>query len=88
MSAARQLTTPTRIRLYLNDDMLAAWKLIIAEGAWGYFNTSSLAETLRHAGWPGDIRVYNARHTTWITAVERNAEMADVQTRSGKRRRA
>jgi integrase len=69
--------------LYLNDDMLAAWTLFIEANAWGYYNTSSFAVTLRHAGWPGHIRPYNARHTTWITATERGADMADVQMGAG-----
>lgn len=69
--------------LYLNDDMLAAWRLFIEAKAWGKYNTSSFVETIRAAGWPAHVRPYNARHTTWITAVERGVDMADVQMGAG-----
>lgn len=69
--------------LYLNDDMLAAWQLFIDAKAWGKYNTSSFVETIRHAGWPEGIRPYQARHSTWIMAVERGADMADVQMGAG-----
>ncbi len=69
--------------VYLNDDMLAAWRLFIEAHAWGRFSTSAYAKVLRRAGWPAGVRPYNARHTTWITAVERGADMADVQVGAG-----
>lgn len=69
--------------VYLNDDMLAAWQLFIEQDAWGTYNTGQFANTLRAAGWPSHIRPYQARHTTWIMAVERGADMADVQVGAG-----
>lgn len=69
--------------LYLNDDMLAAWQLFVDAKAWGKYNTSSFGRAIREAGWPADVRPYNARHTTWIMATERGADMADVQTGAG-----
>ncbi len=63
--------------VYLNDDMLAAWRLFIAADAWGKYNHGNFARVVRAAGWPASVRVYNARHSTWITAVERGADMAD-----------
>lgn len=69
--------------LYLNDDMLAAWRLFVEAKAWGRYSTSALAKTLRSAGWPSGLRVYQVRHTTWIMAVERGADMADVQIGAG-----
>lgn len=69
--------------LYLNDDMLAAWTLFAAADAWGDFSVSSYAKVLRRAGWPAGVRPYNARHSTWIAAVERGADMADVQVGAG-----
>lgn len=69
--------------IYLNDDMLEAWKLFIAANAWGEYSTSSYACAIRAAGWPADVRPYNARHTAWIMAVERGADMADVQLGAG-----
>lgn len=69
--------------LYLNDDMLAAWDLFIAAEAWGEFSTNSFARTLRGAGWPKGVRPYNLRHTTWITASERGADLSDIQAGAG-----
>lgn len=69
--------------LYLNDDMLAAWRLFSHAQAWGAFNISSFGDTLRRAGWPKDVRLYNLRHTTLIEAIERGGDMADVQTFAG-----
>jgi len=69
--------------LYLNEDMLAAWRLFVDAHAWGRYSTSAFANTIRAAGWPADVRPYQARHTTWITAVERGADMADVQVGAG-----
>lgn len=69
--------------LYLNDDMLAAWRLFAEAEAWGDFNTNSMARSLRRAGWPKGVKPYNLRHTTWITASERGADLADVQVGAG-----
>ncbi len=69
--------------LYLNDDMLAAWTLFAEADAWGTYSTSSFVKVLRRAGWPAGVRPYNVRHTTWIMAVERGADMADVQVGAG-----
>lgn len=71
--------------VYLNEDMLAAWRLFIEAQAWGTYNTGQFANTLRSAGWPPHVRPYQARHTTWIEAVERGADMADVQVGAGHR---
>jgi hypothetical protein len=65
--------------------MRAAWELFIAANAWGPFNTHSFARRLRNAGWPEQVRVYNLRHTTWITASERGADLADIQAGAGHR---
>lgn len=69
--------------LYLNDDMRAAWELFIQAEAWGLYNTNSFARTLRAAGWPKGVRPYNLRHTTWILASERGADLSDVQAGAG-----
>lgn len=50
------------IELYLNDDMVAAWETFIAAGAWGDFKSEEYAKQLRAAGWPADLRPYNAKH--------------------------
>jgi integrase len=69
--------------LYLNDDMLAAWKLFADADAWGSFSTNSLLRCLERAGWPKGVRAYNLRHTTWITASERGADLADIPAGAG-----
>lgn len=69
--------------LYLNDDMLAAWTLFLEADAWGEYNTGSFAVTIRRCGWPSDVRPYNARHSTWITASERGADLADIAAGAG-----
>lgn len=51
------------IELWLNADMVAAWEAFIAADAWGDFNSTEYAKVLRAAGWPADIKPYNAKHT-------------------------
>jgi integrase len=69
--------------LYLNDDMLAAWKLFAEVDAWGEYGTSAFAKTIRRCGWPEGVRPYNARHSTWIEAAERGADLADIAAGAG-----
>ncbi len=69
--------------VYLNDDQLAAWQLFILAKAWGPYNTGSFANTIRAAGWPAEVRPYQARHTMWITASERGADLADIAAGAG-----
>lgn len=69
--------------VYLNHDMLEAWKLFKKADAWGPYNHGSFARTIRAAGWPEHIRPYQARHTTWITARERGVPLHDVATGAG-----
>ena len=69
--------------VYLNDDMRAAWALFIEAKAWGPYNHGAFARTLRQAGWPVGVRLYQARHTTWMTASERGIDLADIATGAG-----
>jgi integrase len=71
--------------LYLNDDMLAAWVLFAEADAWGPYNHGAFARTVRAAGWPEDVPVYQARHNTWIAASERGADLADISAGAGHR---
>lgn len=72
--------------LYLNDDMLEAWRVFAAAEAWGPFNTGSMAEVLRRAGWPSMkdergryvSRPYHLRHSVGIEISERGIDLADV----------
>ncbi|HYE87392.1 MAG TPA: hypothetical protein VEA16_13615 [Vicinamibacterales bacterium] len=69
--------------VYLNDDMLAAWQLFVAADAWGAFNHASFARVIRNAGWPQDVRPYQARHTMWITARERGVPLDVIADGAG-----
>lgn len=73
--------------LYLNDDMLAAWRLFVEADAWGPFSTNSFARVLRTAGWPTGLRPYQARHTLGITMSERGVDLDDVGAQLGHKRR-
>ncbi len=64
--------------IYLNADMLAAWRLFFAAAAWGKVDTSKQADKLHAAGWPRDIRPYNARHAVAFAAMENGADISDV----------
>ena len=65
--------------VYLNDDMLAAWRVFCECEAWGTFRTGSYGRTLRAHGWPNGIRPYNLRHTIGITLSESGIDLADIQ---------
>lgn len=69
--------------VYLNDDMLEAWKLFVAERAWGDYNTGQFANTIRSAGWPEGVRPYQARHNMWITASEMGIDLEDISIGAG-----
>lgn len=68
--------------IYLNDEMLIAWQAFIDAKAWGQF-PDHFPRRLRIAGWPEGVRVYNLRHTVWIAASERGADLADIQAGAG-----
>lgn len=59
--------------------MRAAWRAFVDADAFGPFDTSRLAKILRRAGWPAEVRPYNAKHSIGIELAERGADMADIQ---------
>ncbi len=65
--------------VYLNRDMVAAWRLFTIAHAWGTYDTSQHAKLLRRCGWPKSIRPYNARHAIAFAALEAGADLGDVQ---------
>ncbi len=69
--------------VFLNDDMLAAWRLFIATDAWGPYNHGNFGRVLRRAGWPAGVAPYQARHSTWITASELGIDLADISVGAG-----
>lgn len=64
--------------LFLNDDALVAWTTFAQAGAWGEFNTGSMAEVLRAAGWPAYSRPYDMRASVGIDLSERGVDLSDV----------
>ena len=72
--------------IYLNKDMLAAWRVFIAAKAWGRFSVNSLARRLYNAGWPRSVRPYNLRHTVGLELSERGVDLADIQAMMGHKR--
>jgi integrase len=69
--------------VYLNDDQLAAWKLFVKADAWGNYNHGNFGRVIRNAGWPKDVRPYQARHTMWITARERGVPLDVIADGAG-----
>jgi integrase len=63
---------------WLNDDMVAAWPAFIAADAWRAFGGSDYAKALYAAGWPKDVRPYQARHSVALEMGERAIDLADV----------
>lgn len=71
--------------IYLNDEMLIAWRAFIDTEAWGPF-PAHFARRLREAGWPKGVKPYNLRHSTWIAASEAGIDLSDIQAGAGHRR--
>lgn len=71
------------IPVALSDDMIVAWKAFIAADAFvqpgDQFDGSDYAKQLYAAGWPKDLRPYNAKHTVAITLAESDAEWEDIK---------
>ena len=69
--------------VYLNDDMLEAWKLFASAKAWGEFDSGSFASRLRAAGFPPHLRLYQLRHTIGIHLSEAGVDIQDVADHLG-----
>jgi site-specific recombinase XerD len=72
--------------IYLNDDMVAAWRVFLAANAWGAWNAGSMARVLRKAGWPAAVRPYNMRHAVGLALSEAGIDLSDVQVHMGHTR--
>lgn len=72
--------------IYLNDDMLVAWKAFAAADAWGRFNSRVFPRTIRKYGWPSGVRPYNLRHTIGISLSEAGFDLADIGPHLGHKR--
>ena len=69
--------------LYLNDEMLDAWRSFAAADAWGSYDTVSFAKTLRRNGWPAGVRPYRMRHQTLQTMSNAGVDFGAVQQAAG-----
>lgn len=67
------------IPMALTTDMLAAWRAFVVANAWGHFDGSDYAKALYAAGWPKDVRPYNAKHTVALTLANADAEWEDIK---------
>lgn len=70
--------------IYLNDEMLLAWRTFAEVDAWGPF-PDHFQRRLQEAGWPKGLRPYNLRHSGFIEASERGSDLADIQAAAGHR---
>lgn len=62
--------------MWLNDEMLPAWKAFVAADAWGAWN--DYARVLREAGWPANTRPYNAKHSFGKDLGERGVDFQTI----------
>lgn len=67
----------------LNDEQCAAWRLFVAAGAWGSYDTRSFSKTIQRNGWPKGIRVYNLRHSTGFALSAHGVDLGDIQALYG-----
>jgi integrase len=72
-----------RVPVYLNSEMLDAWEAFTRAEAWGDYDTRSFARTIRRAGWPAGVRVYNARHAFGFALSAAGADLGDIQLSMG-----
>ncbi|MGE0040478.1 MAG: tyrosine-type recombinase/integrase [Vicinamibacterales bacterium] len=80
------------IPLVLNSDQQAAFQALLAARIpvpdstppqFVRMDATRYARAVRAAGWPSDVRPYNARHAVGIELAERGAEDADIQAQFG-----
>jgi integrase len=70
-------------QLYLNGEMIAAWKSLLKADATGAYDTTLYAQRLRKCGWPKGIRPYNVRHALAMEILRRGGDLSDVQAHLG-----
>ena len=63
----------------LTDDLDTAFHYFDAVNAWGGFNTSSFAKTLRRHGWPAGVEPYRLRHSFAIAQLLAGIDLGDLQ---------
>lgn len=74
----RKGTGTAKVWLPVSAVAIKAWRVFVAAEAWGPYETSAFARTLRAAGWPADVRPYRLRSTVGIELSTRGVDLADV----------
>lgn len=74
------------VRYPMTEPVERAWRYFAEVNAWGDFDTSSFAETIRRHGWPEDERPYNLRHTFVIDSLDAGAHLDQLQLLLGHKR--
>lgn len=69
--------------IWLNDQLLAAWRLFIAADAKGDYDTRSFSKTLKRNGWPADVRPYQLRRRVGQALRDAGVDLTDVQDHLG-----
>jgi integrase len=69
--------------VWLNTQLVAAWRLFIAVGAQGMYDTRSFSKTLKRNGWPADMRPYQLRRRVGQALRDAGVEFADIQDHLG-----
>ena len=65
--------------VHLNREQVQAWRLFIKTGCWGQKAHKQYRGWLRKAGYPATLSPYNVRHQTAQAALDRGADLGDVQ---------
>lgn len=71
------------IPIVLNDDQRAAFKALLRVKDGGAWDASRYARRVRAAGWPANVRPYNARHAVGIELAERGESDDAIQKQLG-----
>jgi len=71
------------VRLVLNPEQVAAWRVFVAADAWGVFDRRSYGRALRTSGFPADVPPYRLRHSTLQAATDAGVDFGQVQAMAG-----
>jgi integrase len=69
--------------IHLNREMRMAARTFMQTKAFGKYDDKALLALVRSNGWPIDIPLYNARHSLVMDAIQRGADLGDIQALLG-----
>jgi integrase len=67
----------------LSAEQLVAWRVFAQADAWGDFDTTAFAKTIRRHGWTKGVRPYALRHTFAIDQLAHGTDIGDLQALLG-----